>query len=79
MYACVYVCSIFWWKWAVSNVKIDVLVQAQIVDQIHHKNLVTLIGYCAEGEYMALVYEYMAQGTLEEHITGICILFVAID
>lgn len=30
-----------------------------------------MIGYCKDGEYMALVYEYMSEGTLEEHIAGI--------
>jgi serine/threonine protein kinase len=34
-------------------------------------NLVTMIGYCKDGEYMALVYEYMSEGTLQEHIDGI--------
>jgi serine/threonine protein kinase len=52
------------------DMKIYVLVQAQILTRIHHKNLVSMIGYCKDGEYMALVYEYMAQGTLREHIAG---------
>ena len=29
-----------------------------------------MIGYCKDGEYMALVYEYMSEGTLQEHIAG---------
>ena len=33
-------------------------------------NLVTMIGYCMDGVYMALVYEYMSEGTLQEHIEG---------
>ncbi|XP_015696277.1 putative leucine-rich repeat receptor-like serine/threonine-protein kinase At2g19230 [Oryza brachyantha] len=48
----------------------EFLVEAQILTRIHHKNLVSLIGYCKDGEYMALVYEYMSEGTLQEHITG---------
>ena len=52
------------------DVKFYVPVQAQILTRIHHKNLVSMIGYCKDGEYMALVYEYMAQGTLREHIAG---------
>ncbi|CAM0879037.1 unnamed protein product [Alopecurus aequalis] len=48
----------------------EFLVEAQVLARIHHKNLVTMIGYCKEGEQMALVYEYMPEGNLEEHITG---------
>ncbi|PON37029.1 Mitogen-activated protein kinase kinase kinase [Parasponia andersonii] len=36
---------------------------------IHHKNLVSLIGYCKDGNNMAVVYEYMAKGNLKEHIS----------
>ncbi|XP_048551473.1 LOW QUALITY PROTEIN: receptor-like protein kinase At3g21340, partial [Triticum urartu] len=46
----------------------EFLAEAQILTQIHHKNLVSMIGYCKDGEYMALVYEYMSEGTLQEHI-----------
>ncbi|GKV52505.1 hypothetical protein SLEP1_g59082, partial [Rubroshorea leprosula] len=28
--------------------------------RVHHKNLTRLIGYCYEGTYMGLIYEYMA-------------------
>jgi serine/threonine protein kinase len=47
------------------------IVQAQILTRIHHTNLVSMIGYCKDGEYMAVVYEYMSEGTLQEHIEGI--------
>lgn len=46
------------------------LVQAQILTRIHHRNLVSMIGYCKDGQYMALVYEYMSEGTLHEQIAG---------
>ncbi|KAF0927292.1 hypothetical protein E2562_031495 [Oryza meyeriana var. granulata] len=48
----------------------EFLAEAQILTRIHHKNLVSMIGYCKDGEYMALVYEYMSEGTLQEHIAG---------
>jgi hypothetical protein len=44
---------------------ITYLFQAQILTRIHHKNLVSMIGYCT-----ALVYEYMSEGTLREQIAG---------
>ncbi|XP_044359032.1 putative leucine-rich repeat receptor-like protein kinase At2g19210 [Triticum aestivum] len=48
----------------------EFLAEAHILTRIHHKNLVTLIGHCKDGEYMALVYEYMSEGTLHEHLEG---------
>ncbi|PVH62110.1 hypothetical protein PAHAL_3G207200 [Panicum hallii] len=48
----------------------EFLAEAQTLTRIHHKNLVSMIGYCKDGEYMALVYEYMSEGTLQEHIQG---------
>uniref|UniRef100_A0A0E0LZ14 Protein kinase domain-containing protein n=1 Tax=Oryza punctata TaxID=4537 RepID=A0A0E0LZ14_ORYPU len=42
----------------------------KILTWIHHKNLISMIGYCKDGEYMVLVYEYMSEGTTEEHIAG---------
>ncbi|XP_025809832.1 putative leucine-rich repeat receptor-like protein kinase At2g19210 isoform X4 [Panicum hallii] len=48
----------------------EFLTEAQILTRVHHKNLVSMIGYCNDGKYMALVYEYMSEGTLQEHIAG---------
>ncbi|XP_037474334.1 receptor-like protein kinase At3g21340 [Triticum dicoccoides] len=49
----------------------EFLAEAKILSRIHHKNLVSMIGYCKDGEYMALVYEYTSEGTLQEHIEGL--------
>ena len=47
------------------------LMQAQLLMIVHHKNLVSLVGYCDEGENKALIYEYMANGDLQQHLSGI--------
>ncbi|MQM11707.1 hypothetical protein Taro_044614 [Colocasia esculenta] len=38
--------------------------EVRIIAQIHHKNLVRLLGYCNEGPRRLLVYEYMSNGPL---------------
>ena len=44
--------------------------QVKLLMRVHHRNLTTLIGYCYEGTTMGLVYEYMANGDLEAHLSG---------
>lgn len=41
---------------------------------LHHSNLVNLVGYCADADQRILVYEYMANGSLEDHLLGMYIL-----
>ncbi|XP_051209298.1 LRR receptor-like serine/threonine-protein kinase IOS1 [Lolium perenne] len=48
----------------------EFLTEAQTLSKIHHKNLVTLVGYCKDGECMALVYEYMSEGNLQDKLRG---------
>ncbi|XBJ26818.1 hypothetical protein VPH35_004170 [Triticum aestivum] len=48
----------------------EFLVEAQTLAKIHHKHLVTMVGYCNDKEHMALVYEYMSEGALHEHLRG---------
>ncbi|KAM3699759.1 hypothetical protein ACJW30_05G050000 [Castanea mollissima] len=44
--------------------------EVKLLMRVHHKNLTTLVGYCYEGINMGLVYEYMANGDLEAHLSG---------
>ncbi|GAU24776.1 hypothetical protein TSUD_356050 [Trifolium subterraneum] len=43
--------------------------EAQLLMIVHHRNLVSLIGYCDEDEIKALIYEYMANGNLHQHLS----------
>ncbi|KAM3747460.1 hypothetical protein ACB098_05G037000 [Castanea mollissima] len=45
--------------------------EAQLLMIVHHRNLVSLVGYCNEGECKALIYEYMANGNLQQHLSGL--------
>ncbi|KAI3986655.1 hypothetical protein MKX01_014193 [Papaver californicum] len=49
----------------------EFLVEVLMLSLLHHHNLVNLIGYCADGEQRILVYEYMALGSLEDHLLDV--------
>lgn len=46
-------------------------VEVDILSRLDHPNLVSLIGYCADGKQRFLVYEYMHNGNLQDHLNGI--------
>lgn len=45
-------------------------VEVDILSRLDHPNLVSLIGYCADGKHRFLVYEYMLRGNLQDHLNG---------
>ncbi|KAF3782129.1 Serine/threonine-protein kinase [Nymphaea thermarum] len=46
----------------------EFLVEVLMLSQLHHPNLVNLIGYCADGDQRLLVYEFLPMGSLEDHL-----------
>ncbi|XP_020865698.1 probable LRR receptor-like serine/threonine-protein kinase At1g07550 [Arabidopsis lyrata subsp. lyrata] len=44
--------------------------EVELLLRVHHVNLVSLIGYCEEGNDLALIYELMVNGDLKEHLSG---------
>ncbi|GAB4833811.1 hypothetical protein Ancab_032060 [Ancistrocladus abbreviatus] len=44
------------------------LAEINYLGQLHHPNLVKLIGYCLEDEHRMLVYEFMPRGSMENHL-----------
>ncbi|PHT69596.1 Serine/threonine-protein kinase PBS1 [Capsicum annuum] len=46
----------------------EFLVEVLILSLLHHPNLVNLVGYCSDGDQRILVYEYLPNGSLEDHL-----------
>ncbi|KAI6671841.1 hypothetical protein NL676_006726 [Syzygium grande] len=44
--------------------------EAQLLMVVHHRNLISLIGYCEEFESMALIYEFMFNGNVQQHLSA---------
>ncbi|KAL6846431.1 hypothetical protein ACP4OV_023879 [Aristida adscensionis] len=48
----------------------EFLAEIQNLSKVHHRNIVSMVGYCWEKDHLALVYEYMSQGSLGDHLRG---------
>ncbi|KAH7511919.1 hypothetical protein FEM48_Zijuj12G0034300 [Ziziphus jujuba var. spinosa] len=44
--------------------------EVEIISRVHHKHLVSLVGYCMAGAQRMLVYEFVPNNTLEFHLHG---------
>ncbi|XP_077219705.1 proline-rich receptor-like protein kinase PERK15 [Tasmannia lanceolata] len=44
--------------------------EVEIISRVHHKHLVSLVGYCISGGQRMLVYEFVPNNTLEFHLHG---------
>ncbi|XP_050288128.1 probable LRR receptor-like serine/threonine-protein kinase At1g06840 isoform X1 [Quercus robur] len=49
----------------------EFLTEIKLLSRLHHRNLVSLIGYCDEEDEQMLVYEFMSNGTLRDHLSGV--------
>ncbi|GLU14405.1 hypothetical protein SLE2022_309790 [Rubroshorea leprosula] len=44
--------------------------EVEQLSHLCHRNLVSAVGYCDENNIKALIYEYMANGNLRQHLSG---------
>ncbi|CAI9755946.1 unnamed protein product [Fraxinus pennsylvanica] len=42
--------------------------ELEFLSRLNHKNLVRLLGYCEDSNELVLIYEYMNNGTLHDHL-----------
>ncbi|KAL0294140.1 UNVERIFIED_CONTAM: Cysteine-rich receptor-like protein kinase, partial [Sesamum calycinum] len=54
-----------------GRAKADFETEVRLISNVHHRNLVRLLGYCSKGSELLLVYEYMANGSLDRFLRNI--------
>lgn len=48
----------------------DFVLEVEILTTLHHKNIVSLSGFCFENNYLILVFDFLSRGSLEENLHG---------
>ncbi|XP_057965334.1 cold-responsive protein kinase 1-like [Malania oleifera] len=53
-----------------SKTKADHEKEVKLISNVHHRKLIRLLGYCSKGPELLLVYEYMANSSLDKFLFG---------
>ncbi|KAK3003641.1 hypothetical protein RJ639_018499 [Escallonia herrerae] len=58
-----------------NRAKSDFEREVRLISNVHHRNLIRLLGCSSKGPDLLLVYEYMGNGSLDRFLYVICICF----
>ncbi|XP_073060742.1 cysteine-rich receptor-like protein kinase 2 [Primulina eburnea] len=53
-----------------NSAKAEFESEVRLISNVHHRNLIRLLGYCNKGSELLLVYECMANGSLDKFLYG---------
>lgn len=48
----------------------EFVLEIEIITALHHKNIISLFGFCFEDNHLLLVYDFLPRGSLEENLHG---------
>ncbi|KAE8718635.1 NAD(P)H-quinone oxidoreductase subunit M [Hibiscus syriacus] len=48
----------------------EFVLEIEIITTLHHKNIISLLGFCYEDNNLLLVYDFLSRGSLEENLHG---------
>ncbi|KAL4577877.1 hypothetical protein LXL04_013992 [Taraxacum kok-saghyz] len=57
-------------KLAIGSAKDNFDSEVRVISNVHHRNLIRLLGCCSKGPELLLVLEYMENGSLEKYLYG---------
>ena len=57
-------------KLPAGSAKADFESEVRVLTNVHHRNLIRLLGCCSEGPELLLVLEYMENGSLAKFLYG---------
>ena len=50
--------------------------EIEVIPNLRHKNIISLLGFCVQGKEKILVYEYMSNNSLAAVISGMFLLII---
>ncbi|RDX88971.1 Receptor-like cytosolic serine/threonine-protein kinase RBK2, partial [Mucuna pruriens] len=53
-----------------DDVLMEFILEIEIITTLHHKNIISLLGFCFENGNLLLVYDFLSRGSLEENLHG---------
>ncbi|KAK9286339.1 hypothetical protein L1049_014732 [Liquidambar formosana] len=51
----------------------------ELLSRVHHKNVVSLVGFCFDQGEQMLVYEYVPNGTLKDRLSGTSVHLIVVS